>query len=65
MLNHNIQGYHFKGWKEFHTNEIMSSSPNWSFTIKKDMDLIGVFEKDEAPIEQFYINVNADPANAG
>ena len=35
------------------------------FTIKKDMDLIGVFEKDEAPIEQFYINVNADPANAG
>ena len=60
-----VQGYHFKGWKEFHTNEIMSISPNWSFTIKKDMDLIGVFEKDEAPIEQFYINVNADPANAG
>lgn len=60
-----VQGYHFKGWKEFHTNEIMSISPNWSFTIKKDMDLIGVFEKDEVPIEQFYINVNADPANAG
>ena len=60
-----VQGYHFKGWKEFHTNEIMSISLNWSFTIKKDMDLIGVFEKDEAPIEQFYINVNADPANAG
>lgn len=60
-----VQGYHFKGWKEFHTNEIMSISSNWSFTIKKDMDLIGVFEKDEAPIEQFYINVNADPANAG
>lgn len=60
-----VQGYHFKGWKEFHTNEIMSISPNWSFTIKKDMDLIGVFEKDEAPIEQLYINVNADPANAG
>lgn len=60
-----VQSYHFKGWKEFHTNEIMSISPNWSFTIKKDMDLIGVFEKDEAPIEQFYINVNADPANAG
>lgn len=60
-----VQGYHFKGWKEFHTNEIMSISPNWSFTIKKDMDLIGIFEKDEAPIEQFYINVNADPANAG
>lgn len=60
-----VQGYHFKGWKEFHTNEIMSISPNWSFIIKKDMDLIGVFEKDEAPIEQFYINVNADPANAG
>lgn len=60
-----VQGYHFKGWKEFHTNEIMSISPNWSFTIKKDMDLIGVFEKDEAPIEQFYINVNANPANAG
>lgn len=60
-----VQGYHFKGWKEFHTNEIMSISPNWSFTIKKDMDLIGVFEKDEAPIEQFYVNVNADPANAG
>lgn len=60
-----VQGYHFKGWKEFHTNEIMSISPNWSFTIKKDMDLIGVFEKDEDPIEQFYINVNADPANAG
>lgn len=60
-----VQGYHFKGWKEFHTNEIMSISSNWSFTIKKDMDLIGIFEKDEAPIEQFYINVNADPANAG
>ena len=60
-----VQGYHFKGWKEFHTNEIMSISPNWSFTIKKDMDLIGVFEKDEAPIEQFYINVDAYPATAG
>lgn len=60
-----VQGYHFKGWKEFHTNEIMSISPNWSFTIKKDMDLIGVFEKDEAPIKQFYINVNADSVNAG
>lgn len=60
-----VQGYHFKGWKEFHTNEIMSISPNWSFTIKKDMDLIGVFEKEGSPVNNFYINVDAYPATAG
>ena len=36
-------GYHFMGWKEYHSNEIMSISSDWTFNIKKDMDLIGVF----------------------
>ena len=60
-----VQGYHFKGWKEFHTNEIMSISSNWTFNIKKDMDLIGVFEKEGSPVNNFYINVDAYPATAG
>lgn len=58
-------GYHFMGWKEYHSNEIMSISSDWTFNIKKDMDLIGVFEKEGSPINNFYINVDAYPATAG
>lgn len=58
-------GYHFVGWKEYHSNEIMSISADWTFNIKKDMDLIGVFAKDVAPEESFYINTNAHPSNGG
>ena len=58
-------GYHFMGWKEYHSNEIMSISPDWTFNIKKDMDLIGVFEKEGSPVNNFYINVDAYPATAG
>lgn len=58
-------GYHFIGWKEYHSNEIMSISSDWTFNIKKDMDLIGVFEKEGSPVNNFYINVDAYPATAG
>lgn len=58
-------GYHFMGWKEYHSNEIMSISSDWTFNIKKDMDLIGVFEKEGSPVNNFYINVEAYPATAG
>lgn len=58
-------GYHFMGWKEYHSNEIMSISSDWTFSIKKDMDLIGVFEKEGSPVNNFYINVDAYPATAG
>ena len=58
-------GYHFMGWKEYHSNEIMSISSDWTFNIKKDMDLIGVFEKEGSPVNNFYINVDAYPATAG
>lgn len=58
-------GYHFMGWKEYHSNEIMSISSDWTFNIKKDMDLMGVFEKEGSPINNFYINVDAYPATAG
>lgn len=58
-------GYHFMGWKEYHFNEIMSISSDWTFNIKKDMDLIGVFEKEGSPVNNFYINVDAYPATAG
>lgn len=58
-------GYKFVGWKEFHSNEIMSITSNWSFTIKKDMELIAVFAPIEIPIENFYINTNAYPAQGG
>lgn len=58
-------GYHFMGWKEYHSNEIMSISSDWTFNIKKDIDLIGVFEKEGSPINNFYINVEAYPATAG
>ena len=57
--------YHFMGWKEYHSNEIMSISSDWTFNIKKDMDLIGVFEKEGSPVNNFYINVDAYPATAG
>lgn len=58
-------GYHFMGWKEYYSNEIMSISSDWTFNIKKDMDLIGVFEKEGSPVNNFYINVDAYPATAG
>lgn len=57
--------YHFMGWKEYHSNEIMSISSDWTFNIKKDMDLIGVFEKEGSPVNNFCINVDAYPATAG
>lgn len=60
-----VDGYDFMGWKEYHSNEIISISPDWSFNIKKDMDLIAVFKKKETPLEEFYINLNAEPATAG
>lgn len=60
-----VPGYHFMGWKEYHSNEIMSISSDWTFNIKKDMDLIGVFEKEGSPVNNFYINVDAYPATAG
>ena len=56
--------YHFMGWKEYHSNEIMSISSDWTFNIKKDMDLIGVFEKEGSPVNNFCINVDAYPATA-
>lgn len=53
-------GYKFMGWKEYHTNEIISINPNWTFTIKKDMDLMAVFAVDGGvPVEQF--NITAMP----
>lgn len=53
-------GYKFMGWKEYHTNEIISINPNWTFTIKKDMDLMAVFAVDGGgPTEQF--NITAMP----
>lgn len=57
--------YEFMGWKEYHTNEIISISPDWSFNIKKDIDLIAVFKKKEISLEEFYINLNAEPSTAG
>lgn len=57
--------YEFIGWKEYHSNEIISISSDWSFNIKKDMDLIAVFKKKEITLEEFYINLNAEPATAG
>lgn len=58
-------GYHFVGWKEKGVNEYISISSNWNFKINRDMLLTAIFEKDKEEPKEYYINCNANPANAG
>ncbi|MBD5584343.1 MAG: BACON domain-containing protein [Clostridia bacterium] len=55
-------GYKFVGWKEYHTNEIFSINPQWTFVIKKNMHIIGVFEKIE---KLFNVITSCSPVNGG
>ena len=43
------EGHHFVGWKLKDSEDILSTDAKYTFKIEKDVDLIGVFEKDAEP----------------
>ena len=43
------EGYHFVGWKLKGSEDILSTDAKYIFTISENVELIGVFEKDEEP----------------
>ena len=43
------EGYHFVGWKLKDSEDILSTDAKYIFTISENVELIGVFEKDEEP----------------
>lgn len=43
------EGYHFVGWKLKDAEDILSTDAKYTFKVEKDVDLIGVFEKDAEP----------------
>ena len=43
------EGHHFVGWKLKDAEDILSTDVKYTFKVEKDVDLIGVFEKDAEP----------------
>lgn len=43
------EGHHFVGWKLKDAEDILSTDAKYTFKVEKDVDLIGVFEKDAEP----------------
>ena len=43
------EGYHFVGWKLKGSEDILSTDVKYIFTVSENVELIGVFEKDEEP----------------
>jgi len=43
------EGHHFIGWKLKDAEDILSTDAKYTFKVEKDVDLIGVFEKDAEP----------------
>ena len=43
------EGHHFVGWKLKDSEDILSTDAKYTFKVEKDVDLIGVFEKDAEP----------------
>ena len=43
------EGHHFVGWKLKDAEDILSTDAKYTFKVEKDVNLIGVFEKDAEP----------------
>ena len=58
-------GYHFVGWKLKDSEDILSTDAKYTFVIKENVDLIGVFEKDEEPAKKYTLTTEVNDKAMG
>ena len=59
------EGHHFVGWKLKDAEDILSTDAKYTFKVEKDVDLIGVFEKDAEPVKQYTVTATASAEAMG
>ena len=59
------EGYHFVGWKLKDAEDILSTDAKYTFVIKENVDLIGVFEKDEEPAKKYTLTTEVNDKAMG
>ena len=59
------EGHHFVGWKLKDSEDILSTDAKYTFKVEKDVDLIGVFEKDAEPVKQYTVTATASAETMG
>ena len=59
------EGHHFVGWKLKDAEDILSTDAKYTFKVEKDVDLIGVFEKDAEPVKQYRVTATASAETMG
>ena len=59
------EGHHFVGWKLKDAEDILSTDAKYTFKVEKDVDLIGVFEKDAEPVKQYTVTATASAETMG
>ena len=59
------EGHHFIGWKLKDAEDILSTDAKYTFKVEKDVNLIGVFEKDAEPVKQYTVTATASAETMG
>ena len=59
------EGHHFVGWKLKDSEDILSTDAKYTFVIKENVDLIGVFEKDEEPAKKYTLTTEVNDKAMG
>ena len=59
------EGYHFVGWKLKDAEDILSTDAKYTFKVEKDVNLIGVFEKDAEPVKQYTVTATTSAETMG
>ena len=59
------EGHHFVGWKLKDAEDILSTDAKYTFKVEKDVDLIGVFEKDAEPVKQYTVTATTSAETMG
>ena len=59
------EGHHFVGWKLKDAEDILSTDAKYTFVIKENVDLIGVFEKDEEPAKKYTLTTEVNDKAMG
>ena len=59
------EGHHFVGWKLKDAEDILSTDAKYTFKVEKDVNLIGVFEKDAEPVKQYTVTATASAETMG
>ena len=59
------EGHHFIGWKLKGSEDVLSKDAKHTFVIKENVDLIGVFEKDEEPAKKYTLTTEVNDKAMG